>query len=58
MNATSFIMLFQWLRWQRLRNGLRLIQEHSFLRAGSILFCSLLVWGSLFTLCYIGIQRT
>ena len=54
MNATSFIMLFQWLRWHRLRNGFRVLQERSALAGRSIFFCSLVVWGSLFALCYAG----
>jgi ABC-2 type transport system permease protein len=57
MNASSFILLFQRLRWQRLRNSFRVIQDRSLLRAVSILLCSALVWGSLFALCYAGFKE-
>src|ERR1700677_1223203 len=56
MNA-SFIMLFQWLRWHCLCNGVRVFQERSLLRAGSIFLCSVVVWGSLFALCYAGFHE-
>ena len=57
MSASSFIILFQWLRWHQLYNGLRVIHERSLLRIVSILLCSSVVWGSLFALCYVGLSE-
>src|SRR5579864_5139537 len=50
-------LLFQRLRWRLLRNNLRALLRGSMMRAATILLCSLIIWGSLFVLCYLGFQE-
>jgi ABC-2 type transport system permease protein len=50
-------LLFQRLRWRLLRNNVRSLLRGSMMRAATILFCSLVIWGSLFALCYFGFQE-
>ncbi len=47
-------MMFQWLRWRRLRNTLRHILGQSIIRPLTIFLCSLLVWGFVFFVSYEG----
>jgi ABC-2 type transport system permease protein len=46
--------LLQWLRWRQLRNTLRLNLRQGPLRLLTILFCCLLIWGTIFALAYLG----
>ena len=57
MNAPSFFLIFQQLRWRSLVNNLRVLRERSMLRAVTVLMCSLVVWGSLFVLSYMGLHE-
>jgi ABC-2 type transport system permease protein len=50
-------LLFQRLRWRLLHNTIRVVLRRSLVRLITILFCSLLVWGSLFAISYIGFQE-
>jgi len=50
-------LLFQRLRWRLLRNNLRVLLRGSLVRVATILLCSLLIWGSLFVICYLGFQE-
>src|ERR1700752_336089 len=50
-------LLFQRLRWRLFCNNLRVLLRGSLMRVATILFCSLLIWGSLFALCYLGFQE-
>ncbi len=50
-------LLFQRLRWRLLKNNLRVMLRGSLVRVATILLCSLLIWGSLFALCYFGFQE-
>jgi ABC-2 type transport system permease protein len=50
-------LIFQRLRWRLLRNTVHVLLRRSLLRVATILLCSLLVWGSLFALCFLGFQE-
>src|SRR5438876_1757951 len=50
-------LLFQRLRWRLWRNTLHVVLRRSLVRVVSILLCSLLVWASLFTICYLGFSE-
>jgi ABC-2 type transport system permease protein len=47
-------LLFQRLRWQMLRNGVRALWDRSPLRPLTIFACSLVIWVTLFGLSYLG----
>lgn len=49
--------LFQWLRWRLLRNQLQLIRERGQARVITIFLCSLLIWGGLFAVSYLGFRE-
>jgi ABC-2 type transport system permease protein len=49
--------LFRGLRWQLLRNTLRVLLRQALVRLVSILFCSLVVWGAVFTIAYLGFRE-
>ena len=60
MNHTVEInqfLLFQRLRWRLFRNNLRVLLRGSLVRVATILLCSLLIWASLFLVCYLGFQE-
>jgi ABC-2 type transport system permease protein len=50
-------MLFQHLRGRLLWNTIQVVLQKSLLRVVSILACSLLVWGSLFVISYLGFKE-
>src|SRR5947209_9605183 len=50
-------LLFQWLRLRLLRNSFRVVVQQSFVRLLTILLCSALIWGALFTLSYLGFHE-
>ncbi len=61
-NATNAVavnegLLFQRLRWRLWRNSMRALLHRGQIRALTILLCSLLVWGSLFALSFIGFHE-
>jgi len=49
--------LFQWLRWRLLANSLQVIFDRSLARIVSIFLCSLVVWGTIFTISYFGFRE-
>ena len=49
--------LFQGLRWRLLRNQFRLLREHGQARVFTIFLCSLLIWGGLFAVSYLGFRE-
>lgn len=57
MNSTSYVLLFQRLRWDLFRNNVTVVREKSLLRVFTILFCSVLVWGSLFAISFQGFRE-
>jgi ABC-2 type transport system permease protein len=50
-------VLFQRLRWRLLRNSLRMLLGQSLVRVLTILCCSLVVWGAVFALSYVGFRE-
>src|SRR5262249_4977526 len=46
--------LFQRLRWRLWRNTLSVVLRRSLVRVLTILFCSLLVWGGIFVMSFLG----
>jgi ABC-2 type transport system permease protein len=50
-------LLFQWLRWRMMCNSLRAMLRRSAARPLIIVLCSLLVWGFLFALSYLGFHE-
>jgi ABC-2 type transport system permease protein len=50
-------VLFQGLRWRVLRNSLRVVLGQSLVRILTILSCSLLIWGGVFALSYLGFRE-
>ncbi len=57
MPTPSSALLFRRLRWQQLRNSLRLMLQRSLLRVITILVCSLIIWGLLFALSWKGFHE-
>lgn len=57
MTSPSFVLLFQRLRWNLFRNNIMVVRAKSLLRVATILFCSMLVWGSLFAISYQGFRE-
>src|SRR5687768_17139906 len=57
MPAISPAQLFQRLRWRQFRNGLRVMLQRSLVRLLTILFCSLLIWGLLFSVSWQGFHE-
>src|SRR5438128_9298981 len=49
--------LFQRLRWRLWRNALDVLLRRALVRVVTILLCSLLVWGSLFAITYLGFHE-
>jgi ABC-2 type transport system permease protein len=50
-------LTFHQLRWQVLRNSMRLLMTHSLVRLITILACSLLIWGLVFGLSWAGFRE-
>ncbi len=50
-------LLFQRLRWQLLRNAMNQLLAHSVVRLVTILVCSFLIWGLIFTLSWAGFHE-
>ncbi len=57
MSELAINLWFQKLRWCTAGNALRVLRERSLLRVLTILFCSLVVWGTVFALSYIGFRE-
>ena len=57
MAAISPTQLFTWLRGRLLRNSVGLMLRGSIVRALTILMCSLLIWGMLFTVSFFGFRE-
>ncbi len=53
-NPGNEFLLFQRLRWRLFCNTIRVVVQRSLLRLATILLCSVLIWGSLFLLSYLG----
>jgi ABC-2 type transport system permease protein len=49
--------LFQWLRWRVLRNSFRVLMGQSAVRVLTITACSVMIWGVLFGLGYVGFHE-
>jgi len=56
-NASRQQMLFQRLRGILLRNTIQVVLRRSLVRVATILLCSLLIWGSLFAISYLGFNE-
>src|SRR5438270_10061245 len=54
---SSPTLLFQSLRFQLLHNSMRLLLAHSMLRLGTIIACSLVIWGLIFALSWAGFHE-
>ncbi len=50
-------LLFQRLRWRLFRNSTQVVFRQSLARVVTILFCSLLIWGSLFAVSLLGFRE-
>ena len=50
-------VLFRRLRWQLLRNSMRVMMERALIRVVTILLCSLLIWGLLFVVSWMGFHE-
>jgi ABC-2 type transport system permease protein len=57
MSAANAALLFRRLRWRLLRNSARAMMERSLLRLLTILVCSLVIWGLLFGLSWVGFHE-
>src|SRR5438105_15829077 len=57
MFTHSSAPLFRRLRWQLLRNSARVMMERSLIRLVTILVCSLVIWGLLFAVSWIGFHE-
>lgn len=53
----SYALLLQRLRWQLLCNGLDVMLRRSFIRLLTIFLCSLVIWGTLFVISFIGFHE-
>jgi ABC-2 type transport system permease protein len=54
MNPTA---LFSWLRWRQLHNTLHTLMHHALLRMLTIILASGLIWGTIFTLSFMGFRE-
>src|SRR5262245_1699478 len=50
-------ILFQRLRWRLLRNSIQVVFQQSLVRVVSIFLCSVLIWGSLFAISWLGFRE-
>jgi ABC-2 type transport system permease protein len=57
MSSSSSALLFRRLRWRLLRNAARAMMERSLLRLVTIFVCSLLIWGLLFAVSWLGFHE-
>ena len=57
MANLSSAPLFRRLRWQLLRNSVRVMMERSLVRVITVLVCSLLIWGLLFAVSWRGFRE-
>ncbi len=57
MPIAASIHVFAWLRWRLLRNSIHQMMRGAFLRALTILLCSLFVWGLVFTGSFLGFRE-